>query len=175
MIGIVQLPVTPPTPIRTERLVLRPFRADDVEPLLAFHSDPEAVRYVPYPPRDRAQVAAVVELKRANTKLAADGDLVEFAVEIAETGPVIGDVLLALRSTEHQTLEIGYIFTPATADKASPPRRFEPSSISRSASSAPDGSSPGSTPAIGAPAPCWSGSASDWRHIWSRTNGSKES
>ena len=69
MIGIVQLPVTPPTPIRTERLVLRPFRADDVEPLLAFHSDPEAVRYVPYPPRDRAQVAAVVELKRANTSL----------------------------------------------------------------------------------------------------------
>ena len=112
MIGIVQLPVTPPTPIRTERLVLRPFRADDVEPLLAFHSDPEAVRYVPYPPRDRAQVAAVVELKRANTGLAADGDLVEFAVEIAETGPVIGDVLLALRSTEHQTLEIGYIFHP---------------------------------------------------------------
>jgi RimJ/RimL family protein N-acetyltransferase len=106
----VQLPTTPTTPIHTERLVLRPFQADDVEPLLAFHSDEEAVRYVPYRPRDRAQVAAVVERKRANISLAGDGDLVEFAVVLA--GSVIGDVLLALRSVEHQTLEIGYIFHP---------------------------------------------------------------
>ena len=106
------LPATPPTPIRTERLVLRPFRADDLDPLLAFHSDQEAVRYVPYPPRDRAQVAAVLERKRVNTTLAHDGDLVEFAVEPAKTELLIGDVMLALRSVEHQTLEIGYIFHP---------------------------------------------------------------
>jgi RimJ/RimL family protein N-acetyltransferase len=90
MIGVVHLSVTPPTPLRTDRLVLRPFRADDLEPLLAFHSDREAVRFVPYPPRDRNQVAAVLVRKQANTGLAADGDLVEFAVETAGTGPFPG-------------------------------------------------------------------------------------
>ena len=92
--------------------MLRAFRADDLDPLLAFHSDQEAVRYVPYRPRDRAQVAAVLEQKRANTSLAGDGDLVEFAVELGETESLIGDAMLALRSAEHQTLEIGYIFHP---------------------------------------------------------------
>ncbi len=109
----VQLPVTPALPVRTARLVLRPFQADDREALLAFHSDPGAVRYVPYPPRDRAGVAAVLERKVVNTALHREGDLLELAVALAGDGTVIGDVLLALRSVEHETLEVGYIFSPA--------------------------------------------------------------
>ena len=62
-----QLPAAPRLPVATPRLVLRRFRPDDLEPLLAFHSDPQAVRYVPYPPRDRDAVATVLERKMANT------------------------------------------------------------------------------------------------------------
>lgn len=89
----------PELPLRTERLV--------------FHSDAQAVRYVPYPARDRSAVATVLQRKVLSTELRADGDLVELAVELAADGTVVGDVLLALRSHEHATLEVGYIFSPA--------------------------------------------------------------
>jgi RimJ/RimL family protein N-acetyltransferase len=113
----VKLPVPPALPIRTARLVLRPFTAGDRDPLHAFHSDPEAVRYVPYPPRTREQVAEVLLRKAANTELRQDGDLLELAVVRADDQTLIGDVLLALRSVEHQTLEVGYIFAPAAGGR----------------------------------------------------------
>jgi len=109
----VELPVAPVLPLRTERLFLRQFQPDDLEPLLVIHSDPGAVRYVPYPPRDRAAVTTVLEQKRTSTVLRQEGDLVELAVTLAEDGTLVGDVLLALRSVEHETLEVGYVFSPA--------------------------------------------------------------
>lgn len=99
--------------MRTARLVLRQFRADDLEPLLGFHSDADVVRYVPYPPRDRQTMRTVLERKIANTRLSEDGDLLELAVVRTEDQVLIGDVLLELRSMEHQTVEVGYIFSPA--------------------------------------------------------------
>jgi RimJ/RimL family protein N-acetyltransferase len=108
------LPLAPELPVKTDRLVLRPFNRADLEPLLAIQSDPVAVRYVPYPPRNRAAVAAVLERKMANTALRQEGDLIELAVALGEDGSMIGDVLLALRSVEHETVEVGYIFAPAS-------------------------------------------------------------
>ena len=67
------LPAIPAMPIRTERLVLRPFDPADLEPLLVIQSDPTAVRHVPYPPRDRAAVSAVLERKVAEHGSAAGG------------------------------------------------------------------------------------------------------
>ena len=111
------LPVAPVLPLVTERLVLRAFRAEDLEPLLAFHADPEAVRYVPFPPRDRASMACVLERKRGSTALRAEGDLLELAAVLPAEDTVIGDLLLGLRSVEHETLEVGYIFSPAHAGR----------------------------------------------------------
>jgi len=113
MMADVQLPVTPVWPRRTPRLILRPFEPADLEALYVIQSDPEAVRFVPYPPRDRATVALVLEHKVTHTTLSEVGDLIELAVTLADDGRLIGDVLLALRSVEHQTLEVGYIFAPA--------------------------------------------------------------
>jgi RimJ/RimL family protein N-acetyltransferase len=110
--GAVDLPAAPVLPLRTERLVLRRFQPEDLEPLLAFHADPEAVRYVPFPPRDRTAVATVLERKTTSTGFVAEGDLIELAVTLESTGTLVGDVLLALRSVEHETLEVGYIFAP---------------------------------------------------------------
>ena len=107
------LPLAPALPLRTPRLLLRPFEPGDVDALLPIHSDEEAVRFVPYAPRDRAGVVAVLERKVTSTGLAQEGDLLELAVVLADDGTLIGDVLLALRSVEHETLEVGYIFSPA--------------------------------------------------------------
>ena len=107
-----QLPVAPVLPLRTERLVLRAFGPADLEPLLLLQGDPEAVRYVPYGPRDRDAVAEVLERKVRSGSIGAAGDLLELAVVLAD-GTLVGDVLLALRSVEHQTVEVGYIFATA--------------------------------------------------------------
>ena len=75
-----ELPAVLALPLRTARLVLRPFTPEDRDPLYAFHSDPDAVRYVPYAPRTREQVAEVLQRKVANTGLRQEGDLLELAV-----------------------------------------------------------------------------------------------
>ncbi|HEY5846834.1 MAG TPA: GNAT family N-acetyltransferase [Microlunatus sp.] len=106
-----QIPAVPLLPVRTARLVLRSFRTEDLEPLLAFHSDADSVRYVPFPPRDRETLAEVLERKMTSTTLNQVDDRIELAVTL-EDGTLIGDVMLALRSVEHETLEVGYIFSP---------------------------------------------------------------
>jgi RimJ/RimL family protein N-acetyltransferase len=109
----VNLPCRPLLPLRTERLVLRAFAAEDLEPLLAYQSLPEVARYVPWEPRTRATAAAVLPRKVAATTLANDGDPLELAVTLAGDGTLIGEMLLFLKSTEHETGEIGYSFDPA--------------------------------------------------------------
>jgi len=109
----VDLPTAPDLPLRTDRLVLRAFRPQDADALLVLHGDPAAVRYVPYGPRDRAQVVQVLERKTASTALREEGDLLELAVERADDGTLVGDVLLVLRSVPHETLEVGYLFATA--------------------------------------------------------------
>ena len=93
--------------------MLRQFRAADLEPLLGFHGDADVVRYVPYSPRDRQTMRTVLERKIASTRLAEDGDLLELAVVRTEDQVLIGDVLVVLQSVEHQTVEVGYVFSPA--------------------------------------------------------------
>ena len=109
------LSATPSWPLRTDRLELRPFTPDDVDDLFAIHSDPVAVRYVPYAPRTRDGVVDVLRLKAAHVSLRAEGDLLELAATLRSDGTVVGDLLLILRSVEHQTLEVGYIFSGAHA------------------------------------------------------------
>ena len=111
------LPVVPELPLRTGRLVLRAFVPEDADALHGFHSDAEAVRYVPFAPRTREQTAAVLQRKIAHTALRQEGDLLELAVVRADDEALIGDVLLALRSQLHQTLEVGYLFAPAAGGR----------------------------------------------------------
>jgi RimJ/RimL family protein N-acetyltransferase len=109
-----ELPFSPALPVLTPRLFLRQFESGDLEPLLVFHSDPASVRYVPFPPRDLAGMASALAQKISHTSLLADGDRLELAVVTTADETVIGDVMLALRSVEHETVEVGYIFSPAS-------------------------------------------------------------
>ena len=108
-----ELPFSPALPVLTPRLFLRPFEPGDLDPLLVFHSDPASVRYVPFAPRDRAGMASALADKIGKTTLLAEGDRLELAVVTGADRTVIGDVMLALRSVQHETVEVGYIFSPA--------------------------------------------------------------
>ena len=63
LVSVVELPFAPVLPLRTERLILRRFEADDLDGLSAFHGDPEAVRYVPSAPGTGPRWRGVLERK----------------------------------------------------------------------------------------------------------------
>ncbi|WP_130799887.1 GNAT family N-acetyltransferase [Streptomyces otsuchiensis] len=97
-------------PIRTARLVLRPFTADDEADMLAFESRPDVARYLYNEARTPEDNARELALRQGQTALRADGDTITLAVDAA--GTVIGYVLLTLRSGQHRQGEFGYVFHP---------------------------------------------------------------
>jgi RimJ/RimL family protein N-acetyltransferase len=74
--------------IKTDRLILRPWRADDLEPMAAINADPLVVRHLPGP-MTREETAAMLARKREH--LAKHG-FTSFAVEVPGVAPFIGYV-----------------------------------------------------------------------------------
>lgn len=85
--------------IRTERLLLRPPRDEDLEALHAMFSDPETMRYWDRPPHERADTEAFLR------GIMSEGDHLELIVEWQ--GRVVGRVGM------WRVAEIGYIFDRA--------------------------------------------------------------
>ncbi len=98
--------------VRTDRLLLRPYRMDDLDDLVAIRSRPDVVRYVYWEPKNREEIAAgLVRRSRMHT-LEREGDGLVLAAELRETGTVIGDVSLQWISERHNNAEIGFVFHP---------------------------------------------------------------
>lgn len=98
----------PEYPIRTACLDLRPHRRSDLDDLFAFHSSAEVTRYVPWPVRDREQTEAALELKLGQGEITEPGQWLVLAMELRETGVVIGEILLKWVSAEHRQGELGF-------------------------------------------------------------------
>lgn len=102
-------------PVRTRRLSLRPLTAADTDALLAYRSDPEVCRYVPFEPMNREVIAGRLATQWATTALTDEGQALTLGVEVTETGELVGDVVLFWHSREHLGGEIGYVVNPAFA------------------------------------------------------------
>lgn len=102
----------PSYPIETERLRLRPFAAGDVDDLHAVMSLPEVVRYLYHDVATRAQTEAMIATRAGQIALEAEGDRLTLALELRETGRVIGDVILIWTSATHRQGEIGFVLHP---------------------------------------------------------------
>ena len=105
----------PSYPVRTERLLLRPLTAGDAQALLAYRSLPEVCRYVPFAPMDRKEIAERLATRWAATIITDEGQGLTLGVEHAETGDLVGDVMLHWSSREHLGGEVGWVFHPAHA------------------------------------------------------------
>jgi RimJ/RimL family protein N-acetyltransferase len=104
----------PTYPIRTPRLALRPFTRDDLDAVHAYVSDPDVVRYLYWEvTTDRAAARKMLDAKIGNWSLADAGQSLVLAVELADAGQVIGEVVLKWLSREHRQGEIGFVITPA--------------------------------------------------------------
>jgi RimJ/RimL family protein N-acetyltransferase len=118
---MVNLPWKPDLPIRTDRLELRPHQSADLDDLLVYHSDPEVVRYIPWPVRDRVQTAAALESRTRQGRVTAEGQWLVLAIELGaseeQAGRVIGEVLLKLDSTTDARGELGYAMAADVAGR----------------------------------------------------------
>jgi RimJ/RimL family protein N-acetyltransferase len=106
--------VRPDYPIRTARLLLRPYSIDDLDALHDIQSRPEVTRYLLFDARDRDEVRAALEERIEAGRPGHQGGplLLALAVVLPQTEAVIGDAVLFLQSREHRQGEIGYIFHP---------------------------------------------------------------
>ncbi|SDJ00351.1 Protein N-acetyltransferase, RimJ/RimL family [Frankineae bacterium MT45] len=117
--------------LRTQRLVLRPFRETDEDAAMHFHSREDVVRYIPWTARSREEVREAIGKYIAAQTLEQDGDFLNFAVVESASlqrdsdgdsdgdsdsdglgGELIGQVVLMLPHAEQRHGEIGYVFAP---------------------------------------------------------------
>ena len=103
----------PGHPIRTERLLLRPYAHGDVDALYAYQRLPEVHRYLYTEPRTRSEIEALVAERADPARLAEAGQAIPRVAELAQTGELVGDCVLFWRSQEHKQGEVGYVFNPA--------------------------------------------------------------
>src|ERR687887_114416 len=74
----------PDWPLETERLLLRPFEAGDLEAFHAIHSDEGVARYLYNDPRTFEGSKDLLERKIAGSALRAEGDWLSAAVEVRD-------------------------------------------------------------------------------------------
>jgi RimJ/RimL family protein N-acetyltransferase len=99
-------------PIRTERLVLRPFMPEDLDALQAMFSDPDVTRYLDHGPLSREAVGELLERISSMTGIDEHRNELRLAVELQASGQVIGDVSLWRTSIKHKQGEIGFVLHP---------------------------------------------------------------
>jgi RimJ/RimL family protein N-acetyltransferase len=97
---------------RTDRMQLRLYQADDLDAFADLHGREDVARYLPWPTRDREAAHKALTRHLGSTRLADDGDGVTFAAFDPESGRLVGEFVLFLRSVEHRGGEIGYILHP---------------------------------------------------------------
>jgi RimJ/RimL family protein N-acetyltransferase len=115
MVGVpppIQPGLRPQYPIRTERLLLRPLTTHDTDALLTYRSQPDICRYVPFEPMTREVIHDRLATQWARHELTDEGQALTLGVEVAETGELVGDVVLFWHSRLHANGELGYVLNP---------------------------------------------------------------
>lgn len=101
----------PYRPLETPRLILRRFREADLEPFLAYRNQPEVARYQSWIHWSQDQG---IELIRDQQGVE-PGDLgrwFQYAMELRESGELVGDCGLCVKVAVPKTAEIGFSLAP---------------------------------------------------------------
>ncbi len=104
--------LAPDYPIATERLLLRPLVSADTADLLAYRSMPEVCRYVPFEPMSRQTIADRIAGQWSRTAIEAEGEGLILGIEERESGTVVGDLMLMLKSVVDRGAEVGWVLSP---------------------------------------------------------------
>jgi len=104
--------LAPSFPIETERLRLRPLQPHDGDALHDMESREDVTRWLYFDPRTPEESAESLGRRVARTHLTHEGDSLELGIELAETGDLVGTVILMYRSEEHRQGEVGFVVHP---------------------------------------------------------------
>ena len=102
----------PAWPLRTERLLLRPFAQDDLDAFHAIHSDEGNARWLYSDTRTLEESRALLVHKIGGSSVRAEGEWLSAAAVLRESSEVVADVSLLWASEEHRQGEIGFIVHP---------------------------------------------------------------
>jgi RimJ/RimL family protein N-acetyltransferase len=94
--------------LETERLILRPFRDSDLEPFLAYRSDPEVARYQGWDMPYTAEKAAEFIAEMKNSPPRPPGEWYQLAIELKANQRMIGDCAFCILAEDQRQAEIGY-------------------------------------------------------------------
>jgi ribosomal-protein-alanine N-acetyltransferase len=98
----------PAVQLTSERLILRPLAVDDAGAMLAYASDPEVTRYLPWYPATQIDVIRTFLQDQEAQRLR--GETLGLAMVLAKSQAMIGSIsLMHLRSSEPGTAELGYL------------------------------------------------------------------
>lgn len=98
--------------VHTPRLVLRPFAAEDFESLYDIQRREDVTRHLLWHARTRDETRAALTTRLTQTDLRAEGDNLAVAVQLRETGALLGDFNLEWLSAELGRAEIGFVMHP---------------------------------------------------------------
>jgi RimJ/RimL family protein N-acetyltransferase len=100
--------------IATERLLLRPFRADDLEAFVAYRSDPEVARFQSWDATySMADAEAFLESQR-RVGFGQPGEWLQLAVVDRDDGAVLGDCAVRVVTDQPDTAEVGVTLAPGS-------------------------------------------------------------
>lgn len=105
--------LSPDYPIRTRRLRLSPLSLADLDEALEYRSRADVCRYLPFEPQSREQLHRRLTGDLARTEITGEGQGLTWGVRRADTGALVGDVVLMYHSRMHAGGELGYVFAPA--------------------------------------------------------------
>ncbi len=91
----------------TERLILRRFKDDDLAPFLSYLNDPLVARYQTWESYTEQQAREVIE-KQKTLEPGVPGEWFTFALELKETGALVGHIALKTQADDGRQAEIGF-------------------------------------------------------------------
>jgi RimJ/RimL family protein N-acetyltransferase len=97
--------------LESKRLILRLFRSSDVEAFFSYRCDPGIAKYQLWEPFTRDQALDFVH-KYKSAKAFVPGEWFGFAIELKETGQLIGDLALKVESKDYAQAEVGFNLAP---------------------------------------------------------------
>lgn len=100
------------TPIETPRLRLRHFTDADLAPFMAYRNDPQVARYQSWEGISEPEARAFVQ-EQKTIQPGIPGQWFQIAIELKETGALVGDCALKIEEYDARQAEIGYTLSRA--------------------------------------------------------------
>jgi len=114
--GSASLPSIRFTNLETPRLLLRHFTDADLIPFLAYRNDPDVARYQDWEGISEPEARAFIR-EQKTIQPGVPGQWFQIAIELKETGMLVGDCALKISEHDDRQSEIGYTLSHAYQGK----------------------------------------------------------